>query len=112
MTIRTKEDWWRVLNETWPDILQIAQYVNAPLDKLFEEEGPNREPILHLHTLLVELERAKLARNYDRIGLFLQHCWAAAPNSAGTHKWAGWDALCDLCSEGWVFDPEEMSGSG
>ena len=33
--------------------------------------------------------------------------WFAAPDVPELHRIPGWGVLCDLCSESWVFEPEE-----
>lgn len=107
MNIRTPSDWWALLDTHWPNLLGIARAVGAPLSGFAPElQGDN----ISTEVLLIFIERAKVNRDHEKMSYFLQLCWGAAPDEPGIHSWPSWGVLCDLCSEAWVFDPDEPEG--
>ena len=99
MEIRTPEDWWRGVLAYWDDILVIA-------GNCVDLNKPNPHT-LRTDPLLVDFVNAKRERNHEVLHALFQMVWAAAPDAPYIHRWRGWGVLCDLCSEFWVFIPEE-----
>ena len=111
MDIKTPNNWWDVLDTHWQNILDIFQNVGAPLQRdpsgRMYSDGLGLEPTMHTKTLIHTLEDAKKDRDHETMHDFLQKAWSAAPDKPYIHKWPSWSALCDLCSEYWVFDSAE-----
>lgn len=88
MDIQTKEDYWRLAEETLPNILKMAQRVGildtANIPQLIKD------------------------KNVNKLNHILNYIWFRLPNSPSTREISGFFDLCDLCSEIWVFD--EMTG--
>lgn len=71
-------------------------------------DGIGKEPTIHEHSFLVTLEKLKEARD-PAMARMLNLCWMAAPDSPEIHRWPSWNVLCDLCSEEWCLDPEQVA---
>lgn len=110
--IETPADWWKVLEDHWNDIQQCFALCGAPMT--LEEEGYwwadsfGGEVIRHDKSLIRTLEDARKYHDNEMMARLLNACWIAAPDSRKIHGWPSWHVLCDLCSEEWVFEPEEM----
>ncbi len=89
MIIKTKEDWWLVLEKNLEKIRCIFVRFLDPC----RLEGLN-----------------ELIKKRDHIQLFirLQDAWILAPDHPSIHNIPGWSVLCDLNSEAWVF--EDLNG--
>lgn len=98
--IKTLDDWWKTAKEHWPDLMNI-------MDRFLPMTGfetwdrtligvPLRE---HVVVMLKQRDR-----DLPRI---LNAAWAAAPDQQSIHIIPGWNVLCDLCSEEWVFEEPE-----
>ena len=87
MTINTPEDWWLIVENNWEYLCKIC------------------------YAFLPEINRQLLEKTKkEKDELFLLRCfedaWWNAPDSPKIHDIPGWNNLCDLCSEKWVFDKE------
>lgn len=100
--IKSKADWWQVLNDHWADILECAANAGANL----RAPEPQFQELADLRPFVVFLEKSKADRNEEVLCRFVQRIWSAAPDRASIHSWPSWDVLCELCSEQWVFEPE------
>ncbi len=109
MRINTPDDWWELLDASWPDILNIFRRLVA-LDTYVWDETTSKDdlPLKHDHTLLQELHNLRTARNHKQLHHWLERVWGAAPDKATIHEWNSWSALCDLCSEYQVAYPPPM----
>lgn len=111
MEIKTPNDWWTLVDSHWQNILDIFSNVGAPLER--NEEGhwwadEVFEPATrHEKTLISTLEDAKEEADHKTLHDLLQKAWLAAPDERYIHSWPSWGILCDLCSEAWVFEPED-----
>ncbi len=88
MDINTQDDWWVSLHTN------LARF----RETFFLIYGDTKR-----HDALVQASEAK---DHETAHNILEEAWAAAPDSSKIHGWPGWGALCDLCSEYWVFQPE------
>lgn len=70
-------------------------------------DGPRQEPVPHDHSFLVTLEKLRETRD-PKMARMLNLCWLAAPDREYIHSWPSWGVLCDLCSEEWCLDPEQV----
>jgi hypothetical protein len=116
MEIRTPEDWWSEVDRHWSNILDIFERVGAPMggdeDGHWWSDGIGQDATRHDKTMIRTLEDAKRDRDHETLGGFFQKAWMAAPDRPHIHSWPSWGALCDLCSENWVFEPEQQAVSG
>ncbi len=109
MEIKTQEDWWESLNENWNNILDIFVNCGAPLTETVFSDGIGKEAEIHDKTLLRTLEDLRTEKNGLELSRWLNLCWIAAPDKPYIHSWPSWSAMCDLCSENWVFDEKEAA---
>lgn len=133
MNIKTPQDWWAALDEHWPHVCAIVyHFARSPETKQIPEVDGNFGPddvVFGVKVVPVSVgfdtlgfdeaqpEGIKLGtwceqlkRDWDHRPLInvLNKAWALAPDAPWIHEMPGWDILCDLCSEGWVFDLEDM----
>ncbi len=81
--IKTIEDYWKLANDNIDNIKAITEMVN-------------------MHGYVID----KIIYDCDHVALvsFCNKVWFALPDNRGLHSIPGFYALCDLCSESWVFD--------
>jgi hypothetical protein len=110
--IRTQGDWWAAVDSHWSNILDIFDRCGAPMSRgpegLWWSDGIGLEPVIHEKTMIRTLEDAKAEKDHETLHSFFEKAWMAAPDSSYIHGWPSWGMLCDLCSEYWVFQPEEV----
>lgn len=105
--INTPDDWWKLVDQHWINLLQCFQLVGMPLS--LDEKGywwalgTDKQATRHDKSLVVTIEELKKNRD-PKLVQFFHHCWWAAPDSRKIHGWPSWHVLCDLCSEEWVFE--------
>lgn len=80
----TKEEW----------IQTLEQWLEPELSDIISMYGGDSKTIKSL------IEQ----KDYVSIYTMLSRTWAAAPDDIGIHSDAGWDVLCDLCSEAYLLD--------
>lgn len=105
--IDTPKDWWEAVEAGWERITDIFANCGAPLNDTFWSDGIGQEPVFHDETLVQMLRRLREDRDHAALSRWFNLCWLAAPDSAEIHRWPYWGTFCDLCSETWVFDPEQ-----
>lgn len=112
MIIKDKDTWWKVLDSNWTHIIYtIPSELNYDLSGLASDTLQRDGKLLDgKTTFLGDLLKSKENRNYERLLTYLNAFWAAAPDQPYIHSIPGWGALCDLCSENWVFYEEESFG--
>jgi hypothetical protein len=106
MIIKTPQDWWTALDTHWANLLECFGRVGAPLSSRMWSDDLVSAPVDHPRTLAATLEQAKTDRDEGTLIHYLNQVWICAPDKPYIHEWPSWHVLCDLCSEGWVFDPE------
>lgn len=101
MHINSCDDWWRVLEDNWDNILVLMSRFlganNLPPVDLGSPKLTNLEAMIY----------AKKQRDETTLLHFLFGIWDEAPDNPGIHDYPSWDAICDLQSEAWVFQNEE-----
>jgi len=104
--INNKEDWWKLLNDNWENIKEIIFHNLDPSKPTFEEPGnSNSNPTGRF--LYDELEF--LRQNQDpKMHRYLNVSWCMS-SDAYAYSVASWGQFCDLCSESWVFEEENIS---
>jgi len=82
--INNKEDWWNVLNICHKDICKTISIIYEPFLSVFC--------------------RVCQEKDEEAIIKILNEVWWKAPDDPIIFEYPAWDAICDLCSESWVFD--------
>jgi len=112
MIIRTPRDWWNAVNQNWEYILDIFENAGAPMGRSEDDhwwsDGIGQDITRHERPLVQVLENAKIDRDHETLHHYFNLAWLAAPDQPSIHQWVAWDVFCDLCSENWVFDPEQI----
>ena len=85
MKIESKQDWWRGIEVWQEDLLKIIIKFSG-VDSAMKFQKGMRE------------------KKWEDVHSVLEEAWAKAPDSPQLFKIRGWDELCDLCSEAWVFN--------
>jgi len=83
MDILTKEDWWQVVEDN----------AEAIRDMLYSFQRDHREvfdPFLK-------------SKDWEKLHSLFNAMWSSLPDDPSIHGIKGFHALCDLCSEDWVF---------
>ena len=104
MLINTQQDWWNLLDNNWT-------HITGPLvDELNIQLGSDATEDLTINgktigmTCIEDLEQARSNKDWSRILSYFNAFWIHAPDEPWIHTIPGWGALCDLCSEYWVFE--------
>lgn len=106
--IETPEDWWQILEAVWDDILIATQRLGFDLSVLATDDLTRDGKMVDGKNCLEDMIAAKNRRDWSRIRQYLGAFWSAAPDRTFIRDLPGWSQLCDLCSEDWVFNPEEF----
>src|SRR5271157_1219090 len=113
MNIKTPDDWWILVDSHWQNILDIFYNIGAPLERneagYWWADEIFTEATRHEKTLIRTLEEAKRSEDHETLHDLFQKAWMAEPDEKYIHSWPSWNILCDLCSEYWVFQPENIS---
>jgi hypothetical protein len=96
-------DWWRVVDENWDNLLQIIADQMDLYHPAYEVPGREISPMTG-RSILEEVHHLKEKRD-QRLCRYFSAAWALASENYAW-KVPSWGALCDLCSEEWVFDGE------
>lgn len=101
--INSKKDWWKVADENWVNLLIIMDKFrilekNMTIEAVVEEE--------YLTPLAARATKWREEKDHEKLSLLFQQTWGNAPDTPLLSKIPGWWALCDLCSESWVFDDD------
>lgn len=129
MIIDTKEAWWKAVEENWDDLLGIvSRYhpgasreeqikANTPDDVDLHITAPGAENACRQIRKEIEKEttgspvemlvEARKKRDWRKLYSLFNGAWFGVPESDGAHSIPGFNVLCDLCSECWVFRDEE-----
>lgn len=106
MAITTPDEWWQAVNDNWNDLIKIIYcYLRT--------EEPAHEDVRNLTTkeigitIMADILKAKTERDWHRLWRYFHWAWEAAPDTITIHSIPSWSVFCDLCSETWVFQPDE-----
>lgn len=114
--IKTPKDWWDNVEVHWEHLMDVFSRCGAPMR--YDEQGHwwsngiGEEPTRHDKPLPQFLMDLRNNKDHEELHRYFNLCWLAAPDKPYIHEWRGWGVLCDLCSEIWVFDPEEQEQEG
>jgi len=114
MAPTTPEEWWKSVDDNWPDLLNImAMFLpmaalatrppNDPDGSMVS--GRNGLPMLRYQ----DVEEAKANRDHYILLRYFNGAWGAAPDDYYIHSIPCWHILCDLCSEEWVFEDQNAN---
>ena len=105
--METKEDWWNLLENNWKYLTEdLPDALNIMLGTAATSDHTHDGTPLGI-TCFEDLEQAKTNMNWQRITSYLNAFWIHAPDEQWIHTIPGWGALCELCSEVWVFEEDE-----
>jgi len=93
---KTKDEWWNLVYENWPDLLGILNLYVGMNDN--EDINGN----ITLCKRSEEVERMRHSKDV-RLASYFTRAWGNAPDKSFIHNIPGWNLLCDLCSEDYVL---------
>ena len=103
MEIKTKEDWWALVDSYWDSLCDIIAHHMMMLSPAYETPGKDHTPQTG-RTISAEIDFLK--ENKDpKLARYFHASWVLA-SDAYAYSVPGWAVLCDLCSEDWVFHEE------
>jgi hypothetical protein len=106
ISIQTVDDWWALLDARWGDIVDLAhRFGGFDPSALVPEDVAGCGVVTGTMTNLQAMIHCRESRD-QTLARFLFGIWDAAPDRASIHFLPSWHALCDLCSEEWVFNEE------
>lgn len=102
--IDSVSDWWQVVDDNWDDLLEIIAHHMDLGHPAYEIPGNDKSKMTG-RSILREVHHLKSTRD-QRLCRYFAAAWSLASDA---YAWSvpSWGALCDLCSEEWVFDPEQ-----
>lgn len=138
MDIKTKEDWWELVNNNWhylkelviryypclKDPNKILELIGVPEDgwNVTKKDGINLPQVICNYQIeeirkknptwkdvdyfIEYLEKLKKNEDEKLLEIF-EATWWGMPENMSVRSERGFFDLCDLCSESWVFYPEE-----
>lgn len=83
--IQTKEEWWKLVDLQWRILKQLMLTFLLRTDVILAQEAKNNIKWLDLY------------KYFDRVR-------KEAPKIPATYRMDGWQDLCDLCDNIWVFE--------
>ena len=117
---KTKDEWWDLLGEneqyvrdiiasyhpyyqhphfmkiTAPRAEQVREQVELQVEQQSQDEGDPAE----------RFDAAVKAKDWGTLVNLMNEAWFGVPESTSCWGIPGFGALCDLCSEAWVFQEE------
>lgn len=112
MSIVDSASWWGILNYRYNDIVAILHRFLPMGDFAHAVPGDSATPV-KVDSLgnpingTRDFNEAVQKKDAPRVLAYLNGAWWHAPDKQWIHTIPSWSALCDLCSENWVFDEEE-----
>lgn len=99
---KTKEEWWKSVNDNWPNLLNILQQFIGTDD--YEDVNGK------LTDKPRSIEIATMISNKDpKLAKYFHAAWWNAPDNPSIRYIPSWHILCDLCSEEHVLYDEHES---
>jgi len=105
--IKNKKDWWQVVDDNWDCLLEIVLHHMKFAAPAYEKPGDDKSPKTG-RTILEELDFLRKIRN-PKLVRYFSASWCMASDA---YAWSvpGWGAFCDLCSEEWIFNEDDLQG--
>lgn len=95
---KSKDEWWKLADDWWPELVNIMTMF-LPINEIDMQEDEDHKPIIDdLYPMIYHIEKNKKEKS-AKLFKYLQGAWETAPDDPSIHKIPGWDILCDLCSE-------------
>jgi len=101
--IKTKDDWWNIVNKNWDNILNMAADQLDMKYIAYEQPGDPNSKILD-RTILQDMIYRKVKKD-PNLARYFNAIWHLASEKYAYSK-PGWGHLCDLCSEEYVLYDE------
>lgn len=105
MKINNKEDWWDGLDLRWEYILEIIAHHIDLSHEAYEIPGDDTSASTG-RRVIEELEYLRKNRD-SKLHRYLNASWCMA-SDAYAYSVPYWGDFCDLCSEDWVFEEDEI----
>lgn len=96
----TKEEWWRLVDENWAELLAIMHRF-LPTNSMWDLDNRFMD-----HPLSVEITNLKEIKS-NELARYFQAAWSAAPIQPWLREIPKWFLFCDLCAEDHVLYEEE-----
>jgi len=100
MIIKTQSDWWQVVDDYFHWLLAIVAHHMDISSPAYDKPGDSTSKPTG-RNIFEELEHLKTVRD-PKLCRYFAATWGMA-SDAYAYSVPGWGALCDLCSEEWVF---------
>lgn len=105
----TVDEWWENVSADWDNLCEIfgrflPMHEPAPAD-LHSKISPTNPQVSK--TAWQDIEVCRANKNWEKLHQYLYAAWESAPDKGWIHELQGWNTLCDLLSEEWVFHDEE-----
>jgi hypothetical protein len=98
---KTKEQYWAIVDEYWPELLNIILMFNSETIEDFKNLDFGKKTAF----VVTQLKQDK---NRDLVDWF-NATWASAPDDGYIHLIPAWYQLCDLCSESYLLYEEQVA---
>ena len=108
MEIRTPEDWWKAVEYQWPNLVVILGTWLDFQSPAYDIPGDPRSQMTG-RNVVEELEYLKQTMDNRRLARYFFAAWDLASESYARSRPPGWNMLCDLLSEEWVFDDPSIN---
>jgi hypothetical protein len=106
--IKSVNDWWEVVESYWPQLCGIIGDQMDISHVAFQEPGNSDSSLAYRDGRYVNIAQEIEYLRVERDRRLCRYFVAAWGLSSDAYAWSvpGWGALCDLCSEEWVFEEE------
>ena len=103
MAIETQQDWWETVDRAWDSLVDIIAHHMKMGSPAYEIPGKDSSSETG-RTISEEIDFLRENRD-SKLARYFHASWGMA-SDAYAYSVPGWGALCDLCSEDWVFYEE------
>jgi hypothetical protein len=101
--IRNVDDWWKVCDDEWDNLMEIIAHTMDIFSPAYDIPGNNKSTPTG-KDINAELKHLKKTKDHDRLCRYFNAAWNLASEAYAAERVPGWLAMCDLCSEEWVFN--------
>jgi len=129
-TIENKQDWWKAVDDHWDNLLSAINTFHPASTREDQIKGSMPSDLdLHITAAGAEVARRMISdqikknekalaspgdraieamekRDWETLYRLFSNTWMGVPESLGAWSVPSFGALCDLCSEAWVFQDE------
>jgi len=102
--IKNVSDYWKTVDDNWGNLRDILfRFLPMEGHEIIVGVG---EVSVSEKTMAQHVEFLK-EEHHGLLRCYFDAAWEHAPDRPEIHIIKGWGILCDLCSEQWVFNPDE-----